>query len=128
MKPLFFLSIFFASFSIKAQTNDTAIISTPASEAQFIDAAITGISAVPVQPFRAKFTDTTNTTHLGVRIISDDLKSECTLYWCFLDAYGHETMNGNATICCQDYNNWNGNNQFPFIFIANKFGLTFLIE
>lgn len=96
------------------------------TKAQVIDTAVTSITACKINPFKAKYTDTVNVDHLGVRIINDNLNNACTLYWALLDKYGVIHLEGNATITGAAYTTWNGNNAYPFQFVANQYGLTFI--
>ena len=92
--------------------------------AQVVDTTVTSITACKVVPFKAKFTDTTNATHLGIRITSDDLKSNCKLYYCLLDANKTILVEGNKTISGTDYQNWSGNNIYPFVWLGALLGIT----
>jgi hypothetical protein len=109
-KIIFLIIIIAASFSAKCQT---------------IDTTVTSITSVKIVPVKANFSDTANSVYLGVRIVSDNLKSECTVYWQLMYQSGTATMVGNATISGTDYTNWNGNNLYPFQFVASKYGLKF---
>jgi hypothetical protein len=100
--------------------------------AQTIDSTVTSISAVKIQPIKAQFSDSLMSTHLGVRVIADDLKTTATLYWELLMSNGSVSVNGNYTIQGQDYTNWCNNstpcNLWPFVLVGNKYGLTFINE
>ena len=78
-------------------------------KSQVIDTTVTNIAACKVVSFKAKFSDTSNVTHIGARVVSDDLKTACQLYFCFMDSSHTILMQGNKTIGGQDYQNWNGN-------------------
>jgi len=102
------------------------VFATCFAQGQTIDTSIHHIAAVKLVPFKAKFTDTANVTHLGMRIIGDDMRSSCTFYYVLLMNDGAtESVNGNFTLCCEDYEAWSGDNSFPFQYIATKLGLTF---
>jgi hypothetical protein len=100
--------------------------------AQTIDSTVTSISAVKIQPIKAQFSDSLMSTHLGVRVIGDDLKTTATLYWELLMSNGSVSVNGNYTIQGQDYTDWCNNstpcNLWPFVLVGNKYGLTFINE
>lgn len=100
------------------------------ANAQTIDTTITSISAVKIQPIKAQFTDSLNSTHLGVRVIADDLKSNATLYWVLLMSNGAISVQGNYTIQGQEYSDWCNNstpcNLWPFVLVGRKYGLTFI--
>ena len=102
------------------------------ANAQTIDSTVTSIVAVKIQPVKAQFTDSLNSTHLGVRVIADDLKSTATLYWCLLMSNGAVSVQGNYTISGDDYTQWCNNstpcNLWPFVLVGNKYGLTFINE
>lgn len=112
-KTIFIFSILFA---FKAQ-------------AQVIDSTISDIAAVKIQPFKAKFSDSLNSTHLGIRVVSDDLKSTATLYWVIKQSNGVKSVEGNYILEGQEYEDWCNNNVacnlWPFVVVANKYGLTF---
>jgi hypothetical protein len=98
--------------------------------AQTIDTTITSISAVKITPIKAQFTDSLNSTHLGVRVISDNLKSTATLYWVLLMSNGAVSIQGNYTIEGQEYEDWCDNstpcNLWPFVLVGRKYGFTFI--
>ena len=96
------------------------------AKSQTIDSTFKGMTACKIQSFKAKWTDTINVDHLGVRIISDDLKSTATLYWVLLDSNGSNHVDGNATISGDDYKNWGGDNIFPFAFVGKLYNLVFI--
>ena len=111
MKKLLFAAVLIvASFSVKSQIVDTSVYQ---------------IAACKIVPFKAKFSDTSNVTHIGARVVSDDLKTACQLYFCFMDSSHTILMQGNKTIGGQDYQNWNGNNVYPFTYLGILFGLTY---
>ena len=111
MKKLILLSVLFAAtFSVTAQVVDTTV---------------TSITACKVVPFKAKFSDTSNVTHIGIRSISDDLKSSCQLYFCLLDSSHNVVMQGNRTIGGTDYQNWTGSNSYPFVWLGALLGITY---
>lgn len=98
-------------------------------QAQTVDTTVTSIVAVKIQPIKAQFTDSLNSTHLGIRVISDDLKSTATLYFMLLMSNGAKSIDGNYIIQGQEYTDWCNNstpcNLWPFVLVANKYGLTF---
>ena len=109
MKKLIFGALCFAALNLKAQT---------------IDTSFKAMTACKIIPFKAKFTDTVNANYLGVKIIADDLKSTCTLYWA-LFADNNQVLDGNATISGTDYTSWNGNSIFPFSFVGKLYNIIF---
>jgi hypothetical protein len=98
--------------------------------AQTIDSTVTSISAVKIQPIKAQFSDSLMSTHLGVRVIADDLKTTATLYWELLMSNGAVSVNGNYTIQSQEYTDWCNNstpcNLWPFVLVGRKYNLTFI--
>ncbi len=106
----------------------TAIVCLMAlnTQAQFVDTSVTSITAYKIVSFKANFTDSSNATYLGVRVIGDDLKSSCQLYYCFLDSTKNVVMQGNKTISGIDYTNWDGNNKYPFTYLGSVFKITFI--
>jgi len=100
------------------------------AKAQVVDTTVTSIVACKIQPVKAQFTDSLNSTHLGVRVIADDLKSTATLYWVLLMSNGAVSVQGNYTIQGQEYSDWCNNstpcNLWPFVLVGRKYGLTFI--
>ena len=96
------------------------------ANSQVIDTTVTSIAACKIVPFKANYTDTVNATYLGARVVMDDLRSICQLYYSLLDSKKNILQEGNVTIGGVAYQNWNGNNQYPFTFLASYFKLTFI--
>jgi hypothetical protein len=98
--------------------------------AQTIDSTVTSISAVKIQPIKAQFSDSLMSTHLGVRVIADDLKTTATIYWELLMSNGAVSVNGNYIIYGQEYTDWCNNstpcNLWPFVLVGRKYNLTFI--
>jgi hypothetical protein len=98
--------------------------------AQTIDTTVTSISAVKIQPIKAQFSDSLMSTHLGVRVIADDLKTTATIYWELLMSNGAVSVNGNYIIYGQEYTDWCNNstpcNLWPFVLVGRKYNLTFI--
>ena len=111
MKKLFIFLFVLIGYTAKSQTIDTAFKS---------------MTACKIESFKAKWTDTINVDHLGIRSIYDDLHTTCTLYWALLDSNGITHVDGNATISGADYQNWNGSNIFPFAFVGRLYNLVFI--
>lgn len=81
---------------------------------------------------------------LDARIINDDLKSSCTFYYELKEADvvtpsseegGQDTVvpgvvlaNGNVSLSGEDYDNWDGKNDYAYQFIADHLNLTLLVE
>lgn len=95
------------------------------SHSQTIDTTFKNFAAVKVVPFKAKFTDNLNVDHLCVKIINDNLKDNCTLYWGLADANQNIHDSGNVVITGEDYASWSGDNLFPFKYVAKLFNLVF---
>ena len=97
------------------------------AKSQTIDSTFKGmIIACKIQSFKAKWNDTINVDHVGVRIMNDNLKSICTLYWALLDSNAMVHLEGNETISGDDYKNWGGDNIFPFAFVGKLYNLVFI--
>lgn len=111
MKKLFIVLLVLVAFTAKSQ---------------IVDTTFTKMTACKIVSFKAKWNDTTNVDHLGVRIISDDLKSVATLYWALMDSTGVVYYDSNDFIKGIDYTNWSGDNKFPFNYIANKNSIVFI--
>ena len=56
----------------------------------------------------------------------DNFTDVCDLQWEFLDTYDISLVNGNEPIASTDYENWNGNNQYPLQFLQSKLGFQIL--
>ena len=101
-------------------------------KSQTIDTTVTSITAVYIQPIKAQFTDSLLSTHLGVRVIADDLKSSATLYWELLTSAGTVSVVGNYTMQGEDYAAWcNPSNPiacniWPFTVVGRVYNLTFI--
>ena len=99
---------------------------------QTIDTTVTSITAVYIQPIKAQYTDSLMSTHLGVRVISDDLKSTATLYWCLLMSNGAISVQGNTSLTGADYTAWCAAsnpvpcNIWPFTVVGRIYDLTFV--
>ncbi len=112
MKRVLFIAVFMATvLSVKSQVIDTSFKT---------------ITACKIQPVKVKFTDQIDSDHLGVKIISNDLKSICGLYWQLLDGNGDVHLDGNCLISGNDYLNWGGNNLYPFTYVGNLLKLVFV--
>jgi hypothetical protein len=111
MKKLFIVILVLMAFTAKSQ---------------IVDTAFTKMTACKIVPFKAKWNDTTNVDHLGVKIIFDDLHATATLYWALMDSNGIIHYDSNDFIRGTDYTSWNGNNSFPFTFIADKNNIVFI--
>lgn len=98
--------------------------------AQTIDTTVTSIVACKIQPIKAQFSDSLMSTHLGIRVIADDLKTSATLYWELLMSNGAVSVNGNYTIEGQEYTDWCNNSTpcslWPFVLVGRKYNLTFI--
>ena len=99
-------------------------------KAQVVDTTVTSIVACKIVPIKAQYTDSLNSTHLGIRVISDDLKTTATLYWTLLMSNGAVSIQGNYTIQGQEYAEWCNNqtpcNLWPFVLVGRKYGFTFI--
>lgn len=91
-----------------------------------IDPTFTFATACKIQPFKANFNDATNVTYLGVVSMNDNFKDACTLGWSLMDNTGTIYSKGSLDMNGADYAGWNGDNLFPFTFVGNKLGLTFI--
>ena len=100
--------------------------------AQTIDTTVTSIVACKITPIKANFTDSLMSTHLGIRVISDDLKSTATLYWVLLMSNGQTSTQGNYTIQGQEYSDWcyNGTpcSLWPFVLVGRNYGFNFITK
>jgi hypothetical protein len=66
---------------------------------------------------------------LDAIIINDNMSSSCTFYWMLKEAdtivedqtiTGQNLADGNVTLSNEDYDNWDGSNDYAFDYIANQ--------
>ena len=62
---------------------------------------------------------------LDAIIINDNMSSSCTFYWMLKEEdqeeqAGESLADGNVTISGEDYDNWDGSNDYAFNYIATK--------
>jgi hypothetical protein len=67
---------------------------------------------------------------LDAIIINDNLSTSCTFYWMLKedldDEVGQTLADGNATMTGEDYDNWDGTNDYAFEYIATQINVTIL--
>lgn len=68
---------------------------------------------------------------LNATIISDDMATSCTFYYELKEAdteeqAGASLAQGNVTMGGEDYQNWDGSNQYAYNFIAKNINVTIL--
>ena len=72
---------------------------------------------------------------LNATIINDNLSSSCTFYWHLKEAdsvvdeqtiAGEVLADGNVTMSGDDYDNWDGSNDYAFEYIANQINVTII--
>jgi len=65
---------------------------------------------------------------LDAIIINDNLSSSCTFYWMLKEdgEEGQVLADGNATMSGEDYDGWDGNNDYAFEYIAEQINVTIL--
>jgi hypothetical protein len=72
---------------------------------------------------------------LDAIIINDNLSSSCTFYWMLKEAdtvvdeqtvAGQVLADGNTTMTGDDYDNWDGSNDYAFEYIASQINVTIL--
>jgi hypothetical protein len=72
---------------------------------------------------------------LDAIIINDNLSSSCTFYWMLKEAdsvvdeqtvAGQVLADGNATMSGEDYDNWDGSNDYAFEYIAEQINVTII--
>jgi hypothetical protein len=62
-------------------------------------------------------------THLKVWSVSDDLETNCDFNWILFDEIGQVVNNGMLHCGTEDYSTWNGNNEFPYNFVAEHLNI-----
>ena len=65
-------------------------------------------------------------TKLQVKITFDDLSTYCILSYVLLNDSLESISLGSAEISGNDYVNWDGNNDYPFTYVANQLNLTLI--
>jgi len=72
---------------------------------------------------------------LNATIINDNLSSSCTFYWQLKESdsvvdeqtiAGEVLADGNVTMSGDDYENWDGSNDYAFEYIANQINVTII--
>jgi len=72
---------------------------------------------------------------LDAIIINDNLSTSCTFYWMLKEAdsvvdeqtiEGQVLTDGNATMSGEDYDNWDGNNDYAFEYIAEQINVVII--
>ena len=65
---------------------------------------------------------------LDATIIHDNLENTCTFYWMLKEdgEAGQTLADGNATMTGEDYEGWDGSNDYAFSYIAEQINVTIL--
>jgi hypothetical protein len=68
---------------------------------------------------------------LDAIIINDNLSSSCTFYWILKEAdqqeqAGQVLADGNVTMSGEDYDNWDGSNDYAFEYIAEQINVVII--
>lgn len=80
-----------------------------------------------IEPIRVKYNDPVDSNYLGVGISQDNLMTKAVFSWSLLMFTQNgwiATDSGSVDVDGQDYIDWNGNNKFPFQFVAEKIDVT----
>jgi beta-lactamase class D len=73
--------------------------------------------------------------YFDLRIIADDLQSSCTFYYDLkakqvdeegVESAGEQVSNGNLSLSGDDYQEWDGSNEWAYSWAAGKLNLTIL--
>ena len=63
-------------------------------------------------------------TQLAVIIEQDDLSTKCQVVFQLFQADGTPVLDAeHCTIDGTDYSDWNGDNNYPYTYVANRYGL-----
>lgn len=84
------------------------------------------MTACKIQPVKAAFNETIDSTHLGIKLHSDDLSTHAIFHCTLMDDDGNIGQAFNIRISGEDYQNWGGDNVYPFTYVANQFNLTLI--
>jgi len=68
--------------------------------------------------------NTIQATQLVVSITSDNLIDTCQIYFELQNGNSNCLYYGNMSITGVDYQNWGGDNDYPYIYVANRYLLT----
>jgi hypothetical protein len=82
------------------------------------------MSYVNIVPVKVKFSDTVLCTRMYIKLLEDNLNSECSLSYELRDDMGNTHIRDIGRITGEDYTSWDGNNAFPFEYEAEVLGLT----
>jgi hypothetical protein len=63
---------------------------------------------------------------LDATIIHDNLETTCTFYWTIKEDKGQTLADGNVTMTGEDYEGWDGSNDYAFDYIASQINVTIL--
>ena len=65
---------------------------------------------------------------LDAIIINDNLSSSCTFYWMLKEEgeEGQVLADGNTTMTGEDYDNWDGSNDYAFEYIAEQINVSII--
>jgi hypothetical protein len=65
---------------------------------------------------------------LDAIIINDNLSSSCTFYWMLKEdgEEGQVLADGNTTMLGDDYDGWDGSNDYAFTYIAEQINVTII--
>ena len=101
------------------------LASIKAANSQIVDTTIKSITAMKIQPVvvQVNFPKKDTITHLGIRPVGGELYKSAS-FECVLLANGMNIIITTETISGDDYKSYDSD-QYPFIFIARKYGLTF---
>jgi len=91
-----------------------------------IDTEFSFMAACKIQPVKANFNDQVESTLLGIKLFRDDLRTHAVLSCALMDDDGNIYQAFNVKIEGEDYQNWNGDNLYPFNYVGNQFNLTFI--
>ena len=71
-------------------------------------------------PFRISWSDKRMAYWLHVAIEDDNLMSYCKYHWVLFSEDMTSLKMGDVICQGEDYTNWDGNNEFPFTYVANE--------
>lgn len=110
MKKLILLSSILFSLGAKAQVYDTT--------------SLKPYAVVKLEtPFYPNWQDTAKARYLHVTINGDNLKDAATFHWVLFSFLGKPLAMGDEKCSGEAYKLWEGNNIFPFVYVAQKLTL-----
>ena len=79
-----------------------------------------------IQPFKAKFDDKDDVTHLRVTVTNNNMKDNASLYWEVLTEKGEKMHSGVVVLGNADYTSFESDKMFAWSYVATKLNISFI--